>query len=174
MTKERKDAIENLAETILKVLHHDDKLSPNIDEIIYELGGKVTYDEKADCSVIHKRGEDSFEIVVKPTPQIQNEKAHCLGITLIYMGYMTNPERWKNQYSQKDNLISYPSFDTYHSVSADANFFVMNILMPRKSYKKAVDFFNEGKTVNIEKLAHTFNVNISQARMRGKQLELLK
>lgn len=164
--------INNLTMSIIEVFDINIPIT-NIDEIVKKIGGEVkvssSLSEYSD-GLIRKTQGDEFEIVVseyQPPNRRNFTVAHELGHLFLHMGYMIDEKRWEKQkdiYYRKGN-----SQEEY-----EANEFAAALLMPKDEYKRIMDKYTDGDTVDTSKIAKEFNVSTNAASNRGKWLGYLQ
>lgn len=172
MNIQTRNFINNLTEDVIEMYHIDIPIS-DIDEVVQRLGGAVLINEQLDAFAdgsIYKTG-DSFKISVSPHQQETRKKftvAHELGHLFLHMGYRIDGNLWNSQ-AEKTYFRDGDSEEEYQ-----ANEFAAALLMPKNEYKRIMDRYTDGRTVDTSKIAEYFGVSLSAASNRGKFLGYLE
>jgi len=172
MRKSKRDEIERFAQSLRDVV----KLPSPIDleALIKNLGGvlisKDPFDKKAEAS-IRKEDDSSFVIEIDSSINERRKRfsiAHELGHLFLHMGYLVDPEKWKNVGTYIDD-VQYRF--GYNIEEQEANHFAGAFLMPEGEYKKIVQRnINHSNVFDIEVVANYFQVSKEAAILRGKYL----
>lgn len=172
MNEELRVLINNLTQDIINLFNIQIPIR-DINQVVNQLGGQIEErsmpDNMIDGSV--RKVNDGFVISVSPFQTEERRKftiAHELGHLFLHMGYIISPEMWDRQrnatyYRAGDSLLEY-----------QANEFAAAFLMPRDDYKKIMDRYTVGSSVETKKIAEYFGVSVSAASNRGKFLGYLQ
>ena len=149
----------------------------NIEEVVRQMGGKVTEDSTLNMYSdglirrLDERNGEQFEIVVS-SYQLPARKnftiAHELGHLFMHMGYEIDEKLWDSQI----NSTYYRNGNSEQEYQA--NEFAATLLMPEDEYKRIMDIYTIGNSVDTSKIADYFNVSVEAAANRGKWLGYLQ
>jgi Zn-dependent peptidase ImmA (M78 family) len=146
-------------------------------EVIKNLGGRIAPHNDGDFEAkIEKIDDDSFQIVIGKADTNSNPRrklftlAHELGHLFLHMGYIVDPDTWKNAPTYEDGAL----YRYGHSVEEhEASEFAAAFLMPQNEFSIKVREAATSGRVNMAPIAEYFGVSFDAAVTRGKWLGLL-
>ncbi|WP_122639044.1 ImmA/IrrE family metallo-endopeptidase [Romboutsia sp. Marseille-P6047] len=168
-----RNIINKLADEIIESY----KITAPIDDLesfVESIGGKVTENNLKsgfyDGRITTQNTDYEFEIFIPENQYLERKKftiAHELGHLFLHMGYQIDDDLWEEQRGR----------DYYRNGSSEeelqANEFAAALLMPRDEYKKIMEKYTDGVSVNTAEIARYFGVSIQAAANRGKWLGYL-
>ena len=171
MNKEKRKAIEELAQGVRKCYHIGIPFEDNLDSLLEKLGGKVERREPEGwChSKLYFRTatwESKFTIRVSPTIRKESrnyEIARQLGHLFLHTTYLNDEIA---VLFIKD--VSDPEY------GMQANEFANALIMPRKDFTEEVYKNIENDRVKIRNVAEKFGVTYETAMVRAKELKLIQ
>jgi Zn-dependent peptidase ImmA (M78 family) len=144
-------------------------------EAIQKLGGKSDADieDESIDAFIAKDGDNSFYIHInsnKPQRRTNFTLAHELGHLFLHMGFIINPEKWKNLEKYDDSVFFRSS--RYSLEEFEANEFAGSFLMPEKEFIDCANLHldTERNSYNLEPISDCFEVSQDSVILRGKRL----
>lgn len=169
MLQERFHSIENLADQIRACL--DLRPPIDLDQAIDELGGNLRTDVSLpdECSGRIRKLNNVFEISIRSSqpnsrhwsPRDRFTIAHELGHLFLHMGYMVNPDKWRESSDYKDGVF----YRFGHGIEeVEANAFAAALLMPRKEFTQEMI---SGSHTDFQLIAEHFGTSLSAARRRA-------
>ena len=174
MNPTKRKEISSLAETIRDGL--DLQTPIDVEAAVIRLGGELreepALEEKMEAFV-RKSGE-RFQIVLsadKPDTRKRFSIAHELGHLFLHMGYLVNPDMWRDARDYQDAV--YFRFG-YGTEEAEANEFAGAFLMPEAEFEKVAERHTNGGRCSVQAIADHFKTSKDAVLTRGRLLGLFR
>lgn len=176
------DKMNNLAEDILKYTKIDAPVT-DMRVLVKALGGKIKIVKPGESSKVftegvRKDGPNSFTIMINWSDDKTDRKRNFmlgryLGVLILNMGYLINPEVW-NKYDTTTfyNDIS-PKFNKdIDSIRAN-NAFGLALMLPKTMFQKCINKYTFDNKINMNKVAEKLNCPVPSVISRAEDLELV-
>jgi Zn-dependent peptidase ImmA (M78 family) len=174
MNPTKRKEIGFLAETIREGLELRTPL--DVEEAVIRLGGSLQERARLDGkmeALVQKAGE-RFEIILcaaKPDTRKRFSIAHELGHLFLHMGYLVNPDLWREAKDYHDSV--YYRFG-YGIEEAEANEFAAAFLMPEDEFQQAIENHTEKGRCAVQAVAEYFHTSKDAVMMRGRLLVIFR
>lgn len=174
MNPTKRKEINSLAETIRDGL--DLKTPVDVEAAVSRLGGELCEESALEGkmeALVRKTGE-RFQIVLcadKPATRKRFSIAHEMGHLFLHMGYLLNPDTWREAQDYQDAV--YFRFG-YGTEEAEANEFAAAFLMPESEFGKMVERHTKDGRCSVQAIADHFNTSKDAVLTRGRLLGLFR
>ncbi len=174
------DKLNNLAEDIIKVFEVKAPVT-DMRILVEKLGGKIIINDIHNGLIsdiaVRRDGPESFTVMIN---QNDNEKdsdrnwvlGKCLGIAIINMGYLIDPDTW-NKYNTK-TFYKLSNFNKSITMVSLNNMFCLALMFPKTMFTRLMEKYKDGDKVDMRNVANELNYPLTPVISRAEDLHLIR